>query len=471
MRLFGNGIAVVLRIQCHQGGQVGLQALLQRLQEALAVVRVLADHCGQAVQVVQLAPRFVLAVRAYAGQALAERAQADRLEQAVVHAGAQALAAYLRLCVGGVAENGAARPPAMAFLGAYGGGQLVAVHVRHVAVEHQHIEVARPPGGQAFATVAGAGVLQPQVAKLLCHQLQVGWMVVDHQHVQPWVGHIEVLYLPGRLRRSVNPLQWHLQSHLGADILQALDGQAAAHHFAQVATDGQAQPGTRTGALAMRVGLDERVEQALQVICVDADAAVAYFQLQHGRGGGAVVHQADADAHLAMLGKLDGVAYQVGKDLLEAQGVKQGMAACGRCDHNLQGQAFLPRLAFENAPHRFDQGCKVDGLRGKGQVPRLDAHDVEDIADQAQQVLGRMVGQFQRAAVYPALVGALDCQLEHADDRIHRGTDFMADGGQERAFGAVRIVGLLLGLAQLHDQMAAFADVDPATDDALYHTQ
>ncbi|MNC22673.1 hypothetical protein D3C75_706800 [compost metagenome] len=221
----------------------------------------------------------------------------------------------------------------------------------------------------------------------------------------------------------------------------------------------------------MRVGLDERVEQALQVVGVDTDATVAHFQLQHGGGSAAVVHQADADAHLPMLGELDGVAHQVGQDLLETQGVEQGMAACRRRDHHLQGQAFLPRLAFENAPHRFDQGRQVDGLRGEGQVPRLDAHDVEDIADQAQQVLRRVVGQLQRATVYPALVGTLDCQLEHADDRIHRGADFVADGGQERAFGAVRIVGLLLGLAQLHDQMAALADVDPATDDALHLTQ
>ncbi|MNO75856.1 hypothetical protein D3C76_669190 [compost metagenome] len=82
-----------------------------------------------------------------------------------------------------------------------------------------------------------------------------------------------------------------------------------------------------------------------------------------------------------------------------------------------------------------------------------------------------MVGQLQCAAVHPALVGALDCQFEHADDGIHRGADFMADGGQERALGAVGIVGLLLGLTQLHDQLAALADVDPAADDALHFAQ
>ncbi len=136
-------------------------------------------------------------------------------------------------------------------------------------------------------------------------------------------------------------------------------------------------------ALAVRVGLDERVEQALQVVGVDADATVAHLQLQYGGCTGTVIQQADADAHLTMLGELDGIAHQVGQHLLEAQRVKQDMAACGRGDLHLQGQAFLPRLAIENARHRFDQRRQVDHLRGQGQVPGLDAHDVENVTDQA----------------------------------------------------------------------------------------
>ncbi|MNN15482.1 hypothetical protein D3C81_1285880 [compost metagenome] len=47
----------------------------------------------------------------------------------------------------------------------------------------------------------------------------------------------------------------------------------------------------------------------------------------------------------------------------------------------------------------------------------------------------------------------------------------MAHGREEGAFGAVCIIGLVLGLAQVFDQLATLADIDPATDDALYHTQ
>ncbi len=104
-------------------------------------------------------------------------------------------------------------------------------------------------------------------------------------------------------------------------------------------------------------------------------------------------------------------------------------------------------------------------------MPGFDAHDIENVTDQAQQVFGRMVRQGQRAAVHPPLIGAFDRQFEHADDGIHGGADFVADSGQEGAFGAVGIVGLLLGLAQFRDQLAAVADVDPAADDALHFTQ
>ncbi len=213
-------------------------------------------------------------------------------------------------------------------------------------------------------------------------------MVVDHQYVQPRVRHIEVLDERRWGWGGVNPLQRHLQAHLGANIFQALDGQAAAHHFAQAAADGQAQAGTGTGALAVRVGLDERIEQALQVVGMDADATVAHFQFQHCGRGVAVILQTDSNTDLAMLGELDGIAHQVGQHLFETQGIEQCVAACGGCNPYLQSKAFLARLPLENTPYRFDQCCKVDGLRGQGQVARLDARDVENIADQAQQVLG-----------------------------------------------------------------------------------
>ena len=66
-----------------------------------------------------------------------------------------------------------------------------------------------------------------------------------------------------------------------------------------------------------------------------------------------------------------------------------------------------------------------------------------------------------------ALVGSFEGQFQHADNRVHRRADFMAHGRQEGAFGPVRLIGMFLGGAQLIEQLATLADVDPATDDSL----
>ncbi|MNP15709.1 hypothetical protein D3C76_1080780 [compost metagenome] len=47
----------------------------------------------------------------------------------------------------------------------------------------------------------------------------------------------------------------------------------------------------------------------------------------------------------------------------------------------------------------------------------------------------------------------------------------MTDGCQKGALGAVGIIGLLLGLAQVLDQLASLTDIDPAADDALDLTE
>lgn len=150
---------------------------------------------------------------------------------------------------------------------------------------------------------------------------------------------------------------------MGADTLQALEEQGRAHHLGEAAADGQAQAGAGKGSLAVRVGLGEGGEQALPVIVVDANAAVAYLQHQGRPGFGARLGDAGLDAHVAVLGELDRIADQVGQDLLESQGVEQGVAAGAGGDFCLQHQALLPGLAFEHSAHRSDQCRHVDRLR------------------------------------------------------------------------------------------------------------
>ncbi|MNE84197.1 hypothetical protein D3C80_1810720 [compost metagenome] len=103
-------------------------------------------------------------------------------------------------------------------------------------------------------------------------------------------------------------------------------------------------------------------------------------------------------------------------------------------------------------------------------MPGLNARDVEDVADQFQQILRRVVRHIDGRAVRVVVFNSLERQFEHADDRIHRCADLMAHCGQKRALGPVGFIGALFGATQVIEQLPAFADVDPATDDALHFT-
>ena len=56
---------------------------------------------------------------------------------------------------------------------------------------------------------------------------------------------------------------------------------------------------------------------------------------------------------------------------------------------------------------------------------------------------------------------------KYADDCVHGRTNFMTHGGQETGLGPAGAVSLTLGFLQLVHQLAVFADVQPAADNAL----
>ncbi|MCY1312210.1 hypothetical protein D9M70_626120 [compost metagenome] len=60
-----------------------------------------------------------------------------------------------------------------------------------------------------------------------------------------------------------------------------------------------------------------------------------------------------SDANLALLGKLDGITDEVGKDLLEAGWIDHHVVLGGQVQAQGQLQALLPRQAFEYPHHRL----------------------------------------------------------------------------------------------------------------------
>jgi hypothetical protein len=93
---------------------------------------------------------------------------------------------------------------------------------------------------------------------------------------------------------------------------------ATTHHQGarEAAADGQAQARAAEVARGGASACTKGSEIGLQPVGRDADAAVGHVDLQQRAAWGGV--HAQADAHLAPRGELDGVAHQVGDDLAQA---------------------------------------------------------------------------------------------------------------------------------------------------------
>ncbi|MND77005.1 hypothetical protein D3C80_686690 [compost metagenome] len=74
-------------------------------------------------------------------------------------------------------------------------------------------------------------------------------------------------------------------------------------------------------------------------------------------------------------------------------------------DTDRQAQVFLARQAIEHTSDRLHQRPQADPFRRQSKVPGLNAGDVEYVADQGQQVVGRTVGHFNCRSIQLPLVG------------------------------------------------------------------
>ncbi|MNN42623.1 hypothetical protein D3C81_1568170 [compost metagenome] len=133
-------------------------------------------------------------------------------------------------------------------------------------------------------------------------------------------------------------------------------------------------------------GLYERAEQALLVKGADTAAAVldTHTDRETLRRRG---HDSQAQADLAFVGELDGIAQQIGQHLLESRGIDQHIAVAVLVQFDPPLQVLLPGQAFKDPAHRQHQRLQIGSLRRQRQVPGLDTGNVQDVADQGKQLL------------------------------------------------------------------------------------
>ena len=135
-----------------------------------------------------------------------------------------------------------------------------------------------------------------------------------------------------------------------------------------------------------------------------------------------------------MLGELDGISHQVHEDLPDpARIADQGLRhVAGNAEQKLQ--ALLQRAEGEHAGRIADDLAEIESDVLHLHFAGLDLREVEDVVDQSQQAVARLLDDVQIASLL-GIQRRRGRQLGHAQDAVHRGADLLAIMARNRSCG------------------------------------
>ena len=169
----------------------------------------------------------------------------------------------------------------------------------------------------------------------------------------------------------------------------------AAHGGNELAGDGETEPGAAAFLGGTGAGLLEFLENNALIVFAHTDAGVFDAGFQCDRGirliGGRVLaillsmsaEEAQGDA--ALVGELDGVANQIGKDLVQAALVSQHLFRQGRVHHDGQGNAALDGAGGEQLGQALGHVFQGEGLVFQLEAAGFDLGEVQNVVDEPQQ--------------------------------------------------------------------------------------
>ena len=195
------------------------------------------------------------------------------------------------------------------------------------------------------------------------------------------------------------------------------------------------------------VELDELLEHARQLVRRDARPGVAH---RHHDLRALGDHR---ERHAAPLGEASGVVEQVQHHLAHARAVEAERRRVG-----VVGLAEGQALALQPRAHHVGRLAGDLGQAGRlalqHQPLRLDLRQVEDVVDEAREVLAGLVdlldvlAEVGRPGLGAVDLGAGDHHLAEADDEVERGAQLVADGVDELGLEAPRLGQLGLGFGE-----------------------
>ena len=220
----------------------------------------------------------------------------------------------------------------------------------------------------------------------------------------------------------------------------------AAHHFHQPSADRQAQASAAVLAGSRAIGLPEMLENLGLGCGRDTNPAVLHGQAQlpalvTGIG------DLQAQRNLAVLGKFERIAQQIGHDLPQTQGIATHHQLAVGWQIGLQGQPLAPGRLGKKLQRLGEQRTQVEIGHIQFQLAGLDFGEIENVVDDAQQVPPRTLDRFDKLPLLRGQLG-FEQQFGHPQHAIHRGADFVAHRGQKLALRPAASLGSLLGHAQ-----------------------
>ncbi len=277
--------------------------------------------------------------------------------------------------------------------------------------------------GQAFQAIERRD-FQAAVFQLMLQGLARQFVVFQYRHTvaQQWCAGQVFNVVAGFGQVQADP-------ELRAFTRRAVYTDFTAHLLDQALGNHQAQPGAARLARQRVIGLAERLEQRAYILAGQADAGVLHADAQlHAVFLFFFNHRPGDDSALA--GELDRVADQVGQDLLEPQRVAHQRQRRVAVDQADQFQLLGMGGGREDGQGVLQQVAQVERDAVEYQFAGFDLREVEDLIDDAQQVVSRFFDGTQVVQLARRELAFLQ-QVGKAEDAVERRADFMAHIGQE----------------------------------------
>ncbi len=169
------------------------------------------------------------------------------------------------------------------------------------------------------------------------------------------------------------------------------------------------------------------------------------FDLYPGITDGPLLHQY---VDIAVLGKFDGVAHEVGHNLLQTQRVADNVVRYIVLNIQRQLQPFIVRGMRQQGDHFIKRSAQQERNTLQDQLPGFQLGKVEHVIDDRQQIVGRTFDGGQVVALRSVEIG-FQRQAGKADHPIERGAQLVRHIGQELRLNARRLLGALFRQVQL----------------------